>query len=377
MMRRYLVVLCALALLLGSLPARAAGPAPVRLSPEARERFAAATAFYRAGDWAQAAREFGEASAIAAPIAEYALLQQADSLARLGDIAASRAAAQQAADLSPESRAVAPALLLAADQASRTGDDVAAAALWRRFLERFPDHAEASRARLRMGQSLVAAGRPAEAATAFRELWLTVPATPWADAAARELRGLEARGIAVAAPTPTQRIERAERVAAAGLGDQARSEAEAVLADGPPPDLALKALRVVMDGARRAGRDDLPSPPPVARSALLRGTSGRRGCSSRRRSSRRRIATAPSPRSTGSWPTIRRPPRPMTRSSSRRASWSRGRIPRRRRRSTSSLLRTTPTPRKASRRSGASAGSLGSAPTISRRRSAGLTSRPI
>src|SRR5215467_4958327 len=257
MMRRYLVVLCALALLLGSLPARAAGPAPVRLSPEARERFAAAMAFYRAGDWAQAAREFGEASAIAAPIAEYALLQQADSLARLGDIAASRAAAQQAADLSPESRAVAPALLLAADQASRTGDDAAAAALWRRFLERFPDHAEASRARLRMGQSLVAAGRPAEAATAFRELWLTVPATPWADAAARELRGLEARGIAVAAPTPTQRIERAERVAAAGLGDQARAEAEAVLADGPPPDLALKALRVVMDGARRAGRDDL------------------------------------------------------------------------------------------------------------------------
>ena len=257
MMRRYLVVVCALALLLGSLPARAAGPVPVRLSPEARERFAAAMAFYRAGDWAQAAREFGEASAIAAPIAEYALLQQADSLARLGDIAASRAAALQAADLSPESRAVAPALLLAADQASRTGDDVAAAALWRRFLERFPDHAEASRARLRMGQSLVAAGRPTEAATAFRELWLTVPATPWADAAARELRGLEARGVAVAAPTPTQRIERAERVAAAGLGDQARAEAEAVLADGPSPDLALKALRVVMDGARRAGRDDL------------------------------------------------------------------------------------------------------------------------
>src|SRR5215470_12665326 len=238
MMRRYLVVLCALALLLGSLPARAAGPAPVRLSPEARERFAAAMAFYRAGDWAQAAREFGEVSANAAPIAEYALLQQADSLARLGDIAGSRAAAQQAADLSPESRAVAPALLLAADQASRTGDDAAAAALWRRFLDRFPDHAEASRARLRMGQSLAAAGRST-------------------DAAARELRALEARGIAMAAPTPTQRIERAERVAAAGLGDQARMEAEAVLAEGPSADLSLKALRVVMDGARRAGRDDL------------------------------------------------------------------------------------------------------------------------
>src|SRR5215470_17854055 len=90
-MRRALVVLCCFALLVGSLPARAAGPAPVRLAPEARERFAVAMTFYRAGDWAQAAHEFGEVSAIAAPIAEYALLQQADSLARLGDIAASRA----------------------------------------------------------------------------------------------------------------------------------------------------------------------------------------------------------------------------------------------------------------------------------------------
>src|SRR5215831_14069580 len=78
-MRRALVVLCCLALLVGSLPARAAGPAPVRLAPEARERFAVAMTFYRAGDWAQAAHEFGEVSTIAAPIAEYALLQQADS----------------------------------------------------------------------------------------------------------------------------------------------------------------------------------------------------------------------------------------------------------------------------------------------------------
>jgi soluble lytic murein transglycosylase len=256
-MRRALITLSCVALVLVDLPARAAGPAPVRLSPEARERFAAAVTAYRAGDWAHAAHEFGEVSAIAAPIAEYALLQQAESLARLGDIAGARAAAQQAADVAPESRAVPPALLLAAEQASRTGDDAMAAGLWRRFLDRFPEHGEAPRARLRMGQSLAAAGRSGEAVTAFRELWLSAPATILADAAARELRGLEARGVTVPPPTPTQRVERAERVAAAGLGDQARAEAESVLAEGPPPDLALKALRVVMDGARRAGRDDV------------------------------------------------------------------------------------------------------------------------
>ena len=261
-MRRALAALSCVALVLGtlsggSLPATATGPAPVRLSPEARERFVAAMAAYRGGDWAQAEREFGEVSRIAAPIAEYALLQQAESLARLGDFVGARAAAQQAADLVPESRAVPPALLLAAEQASRTGDDGVAAVLWRRFLDRFPDHADAAKVRLRMGQSLAAAGRPAEAATAFRELWLTAPATPYADAAARELRALEKRGVPVPPPTQAQRIERAERVTAAGLADQGRTEAESVLAENPPAEVALKALRVVLEGARRASRDDV------------------------------------------------------------------------------------------------------------------------
>jgi soluble lytic murein transglycosylase len=242
-MRRALAAVGCLALLVLTVPVRAGGPAVPRLSPEARERFAAALGAYRAQDWAQAARELGEVSRIASPIAEYALLHQAESLARLGDAAAARAAA--------------PALLLAGEQASRLGDDAGGAALWRRFLDRNPDHAEAPRARLRMGQSLAAVGRAAEAAAAYRDLWLTSPASPLADAAAREIRALEARGIPAGPATATQRIERAERLAAAGLGDQARTEAEAVVAGAPPVDLTLRALRIVADGARRAGRDDL------------------------------------------------------------------------------------------------------------------------
>ena len=239
-----------------TVPVRAAGPAVPRLSPEARERLVGALGAYRAQDWAQAARELGEVSRIASPIAEYALLHQAESLARLGDASAARAAAQQAVDAAPDSRAAPPALLLAAEQASRIGDDAGAAGLWRRFLDRFPDHAQAPRARLRMGQSLAAAGRAGEAAVVFRDLWLSVPATPQADSAARELRALEARGLPVTPLAAAQRVERAERLAAAGVGDQARTEAEAVLAGAPPVDLTLRALRVVVDGARRSGRDD-------------------------------------------------------------------------------------------------------------------------
>ena len=146
-------------LLLSTVSARAAGPAPVRLSPEARDRFVAALSAYRAQDWVQAARELAEISRTASPIAEYALLHQAESLARLGDAVAARAAAQQAVDTAPDSRAAPPALLLAAEQASRAGDDAGAAGLWRRFLDRFPDHPQVPRARLRMAHSLAAAGR--------------------------------------------------------------------------------------------------------------------------------------------------------------------------------------------------------------------------
>lgn len=256
-MRRAATAFGCVLILLSAVSAMAAGPAPARLSPEAREQFTAALALYRAQDWAQAAREFGEVSRIASPIAEYALLYQAESLARMGDAAAARAAAQQAADAAPDSRAAAPALLLAGEQASRAGDDAGGAALWRRFLDHNPDHAEAPRAKLRMGQSLAAAGRAAEAVAVYRDLWLSSPASPLADAAARELRALEARGIPVAPATATQRVERAERLAAAGLADQARTEAEAVLAQGRPVELSLRALRVVAEGARHAGRDDL------------------------------------------------------------------------------------------------------------------------
>jgi soluble lytic murein transglycosylase len=264
-MRRILAALGCVALLAPAVPVRAAGPAPARLPPEARDRFAAALGAYRAGDWAQAAQELGEVSRTASPIAEYALLHQAEALARLGDPVAARAAAQQAADSAPDSRAAPPALLLAAEQASRAGDDAGAAGLWRRFIDRFPDHGQAPRARLRMGQSLAASGRPGEAAVAYRDLWLSAPATPQADAAARELRALEARGFPLPPLSAVQRVERSERLAAAGVGDQARTEADAVLAERPPVDLALRALRVVIDGARRSGRDD------VALAAATRG----------------------------------------------------------------------------------------------------------
>ena len=234
----------------------AAGPAPVRLTPEARDRFAAALQSHRAADWATAAREFADLARSAAPIADYALLYHADSLARLGDAANARLLAQQIPDQWPDSRAVSAALILAAEQASRAGDEAGAAALWRRVLDRFPDLPDLPRARLAWAQALSNAGRLGEAAAAYRELWLLLPASPQGEAAARELRALEGRGVALAALTPVQRVERAERLVAAGTAEAARSEAELLLAEKPSTDVALRALHVVMDASRRLNRDD-------------------------------------------------------------------------------------------------------------------------
>jgi soluble lytic murein transglycosylase len=221
-----------------------------------RDRFVAALQSYRAGDWATAARELADIARSAAPIGDYALLYQAESLARLGDAAGARLVAQQIPDQWPDSRAVPAALMLAAEQASRAGDEAGAAALWRRVLDRFPDLPDLPRVRLAWAQALANAGRLGEAAVAYRELWLLLPASPQGEAAARELRALEGRGVPVAAPTPAQRVERAERLVAAGTAEAARSEADLLLAERPSTEVALRALHVIMDASRRLNRDD-------------------------------------------------------------------------------------------------------------------------
>src|SRR5437667_41827 len=196
MRRACTAMTCVLFVALLASASPAAGPAPVRLTPEARDRFAAALQSHRAADWATAAREFADLARSAAPIADYALLYHADSLARLGDAANARLLAQQILDQWPDSRAVSAALILAAEQASRAGDEAGAAALWRRVLDRFPDLPDLPRARLAWAQALSNAGRLGEAAAAYRELWLLLPASPQGEAAARELSALEGRGRA-------------------------------------------------------------------------------------------------------------------------------------------------------------------------------------
>ena len=225
-------------------------PSPVtRLSPESRDRFLAALQASRSEAWSAAAREFSDPSWTATPLADYALLFQAESQLRAGDVAAARTAALRAA----EGRLAPSALLAAATLLSRAGDE-AAVRLFRRFLDTHGDHPDAPRARLALGDALLAAGRTLDASRVFNDLWILSPAAPEAESAAQQLRILAERRLAGPSPTARERVERAERLLAAALAESARSEAEALVADEVSADVRGRALRIILEVSRRAGR---------------------------------------------------------------------------------------------------------------------------
>jgi soluble lytic murein transglycosylase len=259
-------------------PAPATTPAPAReLSSEARGRFLLALVSLKSGDADAAAREFGDPAWAATPLADYALLFRAEALLEAGDEGEARVAARRAADATPQFLPPS-ALLRVATVLSGAGDDAAAAAVLRRFLATHPGHYGAPRARLALGQALLADGRNTEALRAFQEVWILFPASSQAERAGQEIEALAGRGVTVPAPTRRERVERAERLLAGGLGDKARSEADALLAEGLPAELQGAALQVVFEASRRAGRYDtaqatvsraLSSLAPAARPAWL------------------------------------------------------------------------------------------------------------
>lgn len=231
------------------------GAAPAPLSPDARERFAAGLAAHQAGDWATAAREFADPGWVGTPIEDYALLFQAESQLRQGDVVAARALASRAANRTPESGLTPSALMRAAAVLSEAGDPTGAVAVLQRVLPRLADASVGARARYALGEALLAAGDQKEAARVFQALWLQAPAA-LGDATERQLRALADAGVTPPAPTAAERAARAERLLASGLIEPARLESEALVAEKPPAETRERALRVLMNASRRLGRAD-------------------------------------------------------------------------------------------------------------------------
>ena len=244
-MRRWLLVVVLLSAL-GSPGDASQGAAPP-LAP--------ALAAQRAGDYATAARLFGEAASVPSPIPEYALYLQADALSRLGDRVAAGIAAQ-AVEQAGDSPLLPAALLLAAREAARLGDYPSATAFYRRFLDRYPEHWDSPAARFGLAEVLEATGQHEDALRLFRVIWLTAPLSFAASTARDRERALIDRGVTAPLVTPRERVDRAERLLAGGQATQARQEMEALVAEGITGDPLLRALRVIAEGWRRTGRPD-------------------------------------------------------------------------------------------------------------------------
>ena len=82
-MRRWAAAACLVSVVL-------LGAAPAGVGPDLRDRFVAALAAQKAGDWPTAAKEFGDSAWAGTPLEDYALLLQAESLQRQGDAAGPR-----------------------------------------------------------------------------------------------------------------------------------------------------------------------------------------------------------------------------------------------------------------------------------------------
>ena len=242
------VAACLVSLVLG-------GAAAAPLSPDSRERFAAGLAAHKAGDWAAAAKAFADPAWAGTPLEDYALLFQAESQLRQGDLAAALKLASQAADRTPESGLTPSGLIRAAAVRRDAGDPAGAVAALQRVLTRLADTPEAGRARYALGEAQLAAGDQKEAARTFQALWLQAPG-PFGDASERQLKAIADVGVTPPAPSALERAVRAERLLASGLIERARLESEALVAEKPAADARERALRVLMNASRRLGRDD-------------------------------------------------------------------------------------------------------------------------
>lgn len=239
---------------LAELPASAAEPQPVPLSPAEQARFRAALDALGSGDWAPALDGFRHMAARPSVVSDYARFYLAESLVRAGELARAREVAEALARDEPESRLALQALLLAAYLAARQGDEAVAERLLSDIIFRFPGDPVAPQARYLLGLTLEAQGRHAEAAATFRDLWLIDPASAYAEAAADQIALLAQGGVILPAPTPEERLGRAERLLAESSLAAAKEEARALLAENLGPALALRAWSVVAQSAQRGGR---------------------------------------------------------------------------------------------------------------------------
>jgi peptidoglycan lytic transglycosylase len=246
-----LVGLCAI-------PAAATdSPAVETITPETERAWARAVGALQHGDPGPLLHEMAGETGKRGVIGDYTRWLLADALARRGDFAAARAAAQSIAERYPDSRLAPASMLLAASLAARAGDDAGEQTLLKRLLEAYPDSSETAQALYLLGMNGEARGQSEAAAHAYRELQILMPASGWASGASDRMAALAAAGVRVPQLSIAQRVDRAERLLRGGVTKGAADEAERIVDETRDTNLALRAFKVIAEASQRLGRNDV------------------------------------------------------------------------------------------------------------------------
>ncbi len=244
------------AVLLAPVAVVAESEAPgIESQPE--RRWAAALEAYQLGDVEPLIREFNTDEARESVIGDHVRYLLAEALSRGDDLAAARAAALSVVDRYPKSRLAPRALLLAATLDLRADQDASAQTVLVRLINAYPDSPELPGALYLLAMTAEALGQPDAAALTYRDVRLLTPASGYAEGASDRIVALQAAGVRLPPLTPTQRIERAERLLRSNVPDVAMSEAQGIAAEVKESAVVTRALRVVADSARNLRQYDV------------------------------------------------------------------------------------------------------------------------
>jgi soluble lytic murein transglycosylase len=248
-------VLLGAAVLLAPVAVVAESEAPgTQTEPE--RTWAAAVEAYQQGDVEPLIREFGTDAAKDSVIGDHVRYLRAEALSRGDDLAAAREAALSVVDRYPKSRLAPRALLLAATLDLRADRDTSAQTVLVRLLNSYPDSPEQAGALYLLAMTAESLGQPNAAALTYRDVRLLAPASGYADGASDRIVALEASGVRLPPLTPSQRIDRAERLLRTNVPDVALGEAERIVDEVKESAIVTRALRVVVESARRLNRHD-------------------------------------------------------------------------------------------------------------------------
>ncbi len=220
-------------------------------------KWATAVEAYQVGDVEPLIREFNTDAARDSVIGDYVRYLLAEALSRGDDLAGARAAALSVVDRYPKSRLAPRALLLAATLDLRADQDASAQTVLVRLINAYPDSPELPGALYLLAMTAEALGQPDAAALTYRDVRLLTPASGYAEGASDRIVALQAAGVRLPPLTPTQRIDRAERLLRSNVPDVAMGEAQGIAAEVKEGAVVTRALRVVADSARNLRQYDV------------------------------------------------------------------------------------------------------------------------